>query len=963
MEEVPFEGLESADLVMGAVYRGGPGTKTGDDPLSRLLGVGNQGGFRKSGNWRHPNFVALYTTEGDPAWPDEIDPVTQRLTYYGDNKKAGVELLNTSLKGNRILKAAFESLEGDRSGVPPFFVFVKAGHRKDMVFRGLAVPGNPEVEAAKALEVVREWGGGGRFENYKATFTILDVPTIDRQWLGELREGEDLGEHCPDVWRRWRLEGDYGPRRREAADYKPRVGHLSPEGSAISQATSEGIEPNVELSGRDLDGNWRSTKSGADNVQTLGDPEGQDTRTSFNGYLDAISDKSFGGDDNAEDLDGPAPSVRLPVGPGMPGADEAIEWFRSRLETPDSKAFLLLVGGPGNGKSYLARQVAGPLEEIDPQHLSNVDVPRTRHFRTSAGELTIVNDATIPIGVEEAPLISELEGALAGGSFLLANANRGILVEELGASSGQGLPVGRMGRALVQWLLDKDEVVEGPFDVGGVEYALETDPDASCPFLRKATISGGDKHVDVVAVYLDMCSLFEARPEVELSPGTGIPQAREPYRIEPFSTRNRVDERSSAGPLLARVVDDCPDIPELPEGTIDPIAANFMSLANPTIRSGVFKVLRASELRASRRMTYRDLWGAIEQLTRGPLCPKGAVESPQEWVVDNQPRSAPELDDLERLRAILKLAQARFHQALFGARSCPLIGGIAMGDQPATELARQVDPVIDALPGDSNIGVGEDHGWASPVTDAFEGRDSGDHILQGLCESLRREGRDDDPFLLAVTSFEEQLDDAVTRALDGALEHRDRDEDSRELLSWYGEYLLRLYATAHGIPAHAAAFGRWTEAWDEAHENPKFPGPLRNELEALLRPGYQGQDDGRLLLPVFDSRTAPLVDEVVEPTVVKAPPKSDFQWRTNGDFLYLILGVDDQRRIEIDFDFPMLHEAMSCTDGFPGLTEGSHRAAPRLERFRSAMLQSDDSQLLLVGSESIESLRVRRARR
>ena len=323
--------------------------------------------------------------------------------------------------------------------------------------------------------------------------------------------------------------------------------------------------------------------------------------------------------------------------------------------------------------------------------------------------------------------------------------------------------------------------------------------------------------------------------------------------------------------------------------------------------------------------------------------------------MDNQPRGAPGLDDLERLQAILKLAQARFHQALFGARSCSLIDGIAVGAQPAIELARQVDPVIDALPGDSNIGVGNDHGWTNPVTEAFEGRDRGDPILQGLCESLKRDGRDDDPFLLALTPFEDQLDDAVTRALDGALEHRDG--DSRALLSWYGEYLLRLYATAHGIPAHAVAFRRWTEAWDEAHENPKFPGPLRNELEALLRPGYQGQDDGRLLLPVFDSRTAPLVDEVVEPTVVKAPPKSDFQWRTNGDFLYLILGVDDQRRIEIDFDFPMLYEAMSCTDGFPGLTEGSHRAAPRLERFRSAMLQSDDSELLLIGPGSIEGLR------
>ena len=124
--EFAFDSLEGADLLVGATYRGGPGTKTGDDPLSRLLGVGNQGGFRKSGPWQNPSFVALYTTGDDPDWPDAIDPATQRLTYYGDNKKAGADLLDTSLKGNQVLKAAFARLEGDRSGVPPFFVFMKA---------------------------------------------------------------------------------------------------------------------------------------------------------------------------------------------------------------------------------------------------------------------------------------------------------------------------------------------------------------------------------------------------------------------------------------------------------------------------------------------------------------------------------------------------------------------------------------------------------------------------------------------------------------------------------------------------------------------------------------------------------------------------------------------------------------------------------------------------------------------
>jgi hypothetical protein len=42
---VPFEDLETADLVVDALYAGGPNGNAGDDPIARLIrGVGNQGG-------------------------------------------------------------------------------------------------------------------------------------------------------------------------------------------------------------------------------------------------------------------------------------------------------------------------------------------------------------------------------------------------------------------------------------------------------------------------------------------------------------------------------------------------------------------------------------------------------------------------------------------------------------------------------------------------------------------------------------------------------------------------------------------------------------------------------------------------------------------------------------------------------------------------------------------------------
>ena len=47
---VEFDHLANADLVVDRVYRGGSVGGTRDDPLSKLLPVGNQGGFRPVGS-------------------------------------------------------------------------------------------------------------------------------------------------------------------------------------------------------------------------------------------------------------------------------------------------------------------------------------------------------------------------------------------------------------------------------------------------------------------------------------------------------------------------------------------------------------------------------------------------------------------------------------------------------------------------------------------------------------------------------------------------------------------------------------------------------------------------------------------------------------------------------------------------------------------------------------------------
>ena len=134
------------------MYRGGTAGSVADDPLNRLIPVGNAGGFRYKGSSEAPLLIALYTTGAEDDWPDSLDPPTSTFTYYGDNRKPGRNLLDTPRHGNEILRRTFERAHGDppaRAQVAPHLLFAKAGQGRDVVFRGLLAPGAQTLTAAK----------------------------------------------------------------------------------------------------------------------------------------------------------------------------------------------------------------------------------------------------------------------------------------------------------------------------------------------------------------------------------------------------------------------------------------------------------------------------------------------------------------------------------------------------------------------------------------------------------------------------------------------------------------------------------------------------------------------------------------------------------------------------------------------------------------------------------------------
>lgn len=189
----------------------------GDDPIGKILPVGNQGGFRFAGSETNLKYLILYTSGEDSEWPDSIDIETGVFKYYGDNKKPGNDLHSTKKKGNLILKSLFDSLHSvnnPRKNIPPIFIFEKTptkNSQRSVRFRGLCVPGTINHDSTQDLIAVWKSSNSLRFQNYAAFFTILNIPRISRKWLDDLNFGNRVTTNTPAEYLNFIDKGKYKP--------------------------------------------------------------------------------------------------------------------------------------------------------------------------------------------------------------------------------------------------------------------------------------------------------------------------------------------------------------------------------------------------------------------------------------------------------------------------------------------------------------------------------------------------------------------------------------------------------------------------------------------------------------------------------------------------------------------------------------------------------------------------------
>lgn len=192
------------------------------DAMSLLMRVRNGGGFRPC---KGKSYYVIHSTKSDVDWPDYLDNEIGLYTYFGDNKEPGFEL--HSKLGNKFLKDIYDKLsygtKEERLKIQPIFLFENNKENKGVQYKGLLVPGFPNINEKEFL--VAMWASKGnkeRFQNYKALFTLLDPSegSIDKpnderinlKWLEDIKNGKSYDSiYAPISYKRWIDSGKYTP--------------------------------------------------------------------------------------------------------------------------------------------------------------------------------------------------------------------------------------------------------------------------------------------------------------------------------------------------------------------------------------------------------------------------------------------------------------------------------------------------------------------------------------------------------------------------------------------------------------------------------------------------------------------------------------------------------------------------------------------------------------------------------
>lgn len=321
------------------------------------------------------------------------------------------------------------------------------------------------------------------------------------------------------------------------------------------------------------------------------------------------------------------------------------EWARNiALGLPGTPRVLLLVGGPGNGKTEAVEHTIKYLDNTlgaSGALIANIaqtfqppagqPVPRKVHAcldQFLAGrtlDLDIVQDATVTAGGEGRSaaqlLLDELASALAPSStsLYLCCVNRGVLDDALILS-------------LEKCLAQEQALLEDITRAVG----LSADAPSCWPL---------EGHAEVAIWPMDAESLLIAPAPGESSPAEAL-------------------VRHATNPV------DWPAPGTCPAGTACPFCYSQAVLDRPEERAALLQVLRWHELSSGKRWSFRDLFSLMSYLLAGQYhASSGHLATPCEWAAGlrrlDEAGKAAQRPKREQLTALFYLATSGYQHALF----------------------------------------------------------------------------------------------------------------------------------------------------------------------------------------------------------------------------------------------------------------------------------------------------------
>lgn len=687
----------------------------------------------------------------------------------------------------------------------------------------------------------------------------------------------------------------------------------------------------------------------------------------------------------------PGPTIPgpLPLGAFPPGIDDLLTWLSSRhLAWTDMAVevdWCFLVGGPGNGKSEAMRYLATRLGVTLPPRTVGQPVPRTLplDWPTNAAqilsglEVAFVNDASIPRadvladptcpGSLFADVCDALQRNLTGtATSLFVNVNRGVLVSERAGLSripdlASEPPHRRLAAAIVTWLAGQHNV-PGLLDI---QAPTPTQAHYGQFVVEDTAIDGSSVRICVRVVYLDMLSLLEPKP------GNGGPvidfsQAR-PI-VAPYMTLGKLTSRdvprdaTVAGALLKEYVAPsrwqggaCSDPagPCAAQG-LCPFVQNAHWLQNDNLRNRFLDTLRATEIAANRRLTYRDLLGHVSLALLGaPEVEWLKDKHPCDWVADKHGALTAPTPITTPAATTIQLAQHRIYTNLYPGGGFTISRKIA---ETRLKGATAFGSIVDLLTATGEPARLLPFEAASSEIDPCKDTDGWDGLRRKVVDMAEASDVIAPMVELAtwstipaaaISDIDRYLDGVVLGEIASQLPTGSAAAQTRVriLRRWRASMLLRHVGTALCQVRYADAIGAWLAEQESALQDGQRLR-LGEGINNLLLPTAA---HGRVYVAPLRPRTYCLAGTLPNETLLVAVQMSELDViiMPNGDTLSATISIRRRGNTSdpvalIVVDLPIAREALLYADGrTTSFTEIGDTAFARIERARASLISRD----------------------